>query len=222
MPELLLFPVELRRFLEEPRTASIVPAAIIVPILSLWPYFASPWVPALAATIACVEPYFLNMWCLWPGQLESLALRPINWHRAIAVKNFTAFCITVLVFLLFAVVTYYAHSGAVDGPEFFFAFQDCLFAGVVLAMFGNNYSIVSPRPGIGWTLSDMAGSILALIIAGTAMIPVVVLSYLIGSWIAHSAALTAAVICWYLWSVPAAASHLAHTVPETWIHTIAS
>jgi hypothetical protein len=216
MPELLLFPIEIRRFLEEPRTTAILPVAIVVPFLSLWPYFSSPWIPTLAATIACVEPYFLNMWCLWPGQRESLALRPINWRRAIAVKNFTALCITLLVFLLFSIITYYFHSGSIAGSGFLLAVQDCVFAGVTLAMFGNNYSVVSPRSRIGWTLSDMAASVLALIMSGIAMVPVIMLSYLLDPWIARSVAVIVALLCWTSWSVPATAVRLTNNVPERW------
>ena len=219
MPETLLFPIEVRRFFEEPRSTVILPAAILVPFLSLWPYFSSPWVPALAATFACMEPHYLNMWSLWPHQLEGLALRPIDWRRAIAVKNLAALCLTLLVFSLFAAISYYFHSGTIPVTGFLIAFQDCAVAGMVLAMFGNNYSIVSPRSRIGWTLSDMAASILALIVVGIAMIPIIVLSYLIGPWSARGILFFPALLLWATWSLPGTAARLTHSIPELWTTT---
>ncbi len=216
MPELLLFPVELRRFFEEPRNSVILPAAILVPFFSLWPYFPSPFVPALTATFACMEPYFLNMWYLWPGQLESLALRPLNWRRVVAAKNLTALCLTLTTFSCFAVITCYFHNGRVPPGTIGPAFLHCILGGFALAMFGNNYSVVSPRARIGWTLDDLAASVLALIVAGAAMVPVIVLTYLIGPWPANGALIMLALILWAGWSLPASATRIAHSIPELW------
>jgi hypothetical protein len=159
------------------------------------------------------------MWCLWPRQLEGLAVRPVNWQRTIAVKNIIAFSLTLLVFMFFAAVSFFFHSGAVSSSGFLIALLDCAIACLALAMFGNNYSIVSPRPAIGWTLSDMAASILCLIVVGIAMIPVLVLSYLIGPGIAHGTLILLALVLWSRWSIRTTASKLAQNIPETWLHT---
>jgi len=222
MPELLLFPVELRRFFEEPRNCVILPAAILVPFFSLWPYFASPFVPALTATFACMEPYFLNMWYLWPGQLESLALRPLNWRRIVAVKNFTALFLTLMTFACFAVITLYFYDGKIAPATIGSAFLHCIVGGFALALFGNNYSVVSPRARIGWTLDDLAASVLALVVAGAAMIPVILLTYLIGPWPANGALIVLALVLWAGWSLSASATRLAHNIPELWASAIYS
>lgn len=216
MPERSLFSIEIRRFLEEPRNMVLLAAAIIVPPLSLWPYIASPWLPAFAATFACLEPYYMNMWCLWPGQFESLAVRPIRWHQAIAVKNVTALSLTLCVFVLFSLITYYVQPGPLAASDFAAALLQCLIAGMALVIFGNNYSIVSPRPRIGWTLSDMAASILSFAIAAAALLPVLVLSSLVGTWTAHGALLLLASVVWVQWSLPGTAARLQQHIPEIW------
>jgi hypothetical protein len=217
MPELLLFPVELRRFFEEPRNAVILPAAILVPFLSLWPYFSSPLIPALAATIACMEPYYLNMWFLWPGQFEGLALRPIRWRMVIAVKNLVGFVLTLMLFWIFAAITFYFHDGRIAPLALFGATLPCVNAGIVLAVFGNNYSIVSPRGRIGWALTDLAASILALLVGGISVIPVIVLSYLIGPWEAYGVLITLATLLWAGWSLPHTSARIAESIPELWM-----
>jgi hypothetical protein len=222
MPELLLFPVELRRFFEEPRNAVILPVAIIVPFLSLWPYFSSPLIPALAATIACMEPYYLNMWYLWPGQFEGFALRPIRWRMVIAVKNLVAFVLTLMLFWAFAAITFYFHNGRIAPLALFGATLPCIIAGIVLAVFGNNYSVVSPRARIGWTLTDLAASILALLVGGISLIPVIVLSYLIGPWEAYGVLIILAALLWAGWSLPNTSARIAESIPELWMNAAQS
>jgi len=222
MPELLLFPVEMRRFFEEPRNAAILPLALLVPFLSLWPYFASPLVPAIAATFACMEPYYLNMWYLWPGQLAGFALRPISWQRLIAVKNVTALALTLMLFWIFAAITLYFHTGRIPPNDLGNATLACIVAGAALSIFGNNYSIVSPRGRIGWTLTDLAASVLAMLVGGISLIPVVVLSYLIGSWEAYSVLIMLAALLWARWSLPTTSARIAHSVPELWMNAAQS
>ncbi len=222
MPELLLFTIELRRFFEEPRNAVILPVALLVPFLSLWPYFSSPLVPAFAATFACMEPYYLNMWYLWPGQLESFALRPISWRRVIAVKNFSALVVTLILFWVFAAVTFYFHTGRIAPHDVGNATLTCLIAGVALSMFGNRYSIVSPRERMGWTLSDLAASVLALLVGGLSVIPVVLLTYMIGSWEAYGILIVLAAIVWARWSLPSTSERIAKCIPELWMNAAQS
>lgn len=222
MPELLLFQIELRRFFEEPRNAVILPAALVVPFLSLWPYFSSPLIPAFAATLACMEPYYLNMWYLWPGQLESLALRPITWRRVIAVKNSWALVVTLMLFWVFAAITFYFHTGRIAPNDLVNATMACLVSGVALSMFGNSYSIVSPRRRIGWTLTDLAASVLAMLVGGMSLIPVVVLSYLVGSWEAYGILMVLAAFAWVRWSLPISTTRIAKSIPELWMNAAQS
>lgn len=222
MPELLLFPVEMRRFFEEPRNAVILPLALLVPFLSLWPYFSSPLIPALAATIMCMEPYYLNMWNLWPGQLEGFAVRPIRWRRVIAVKNLIAHLLSLMVFWTFSAVTFYFHTGRIAPIQLCTATLVCIVAVGTLSLFGNNYSIVSPRRRIGWTLTDLAASILALLVASISVLPVVILGYLIGPWEAYGIVIVMAVLLWAGWSLPRASERIANSIPELWTNAAQS
>jgi len=222
MPEILLFPIELRRFFEEPRNAVMLPVALLVPFLSLWPYFASPLLPALSATFACMEPYYLNMWYLWPGQFEGFALRPISWRRVIAVKNLAALVLTLILFWVFAAITFYFHTGRIAPNDLGDATLACVVAGMTLSIFGNNYSIVSPRGRMGWTLTDLAASVLAMLVGGMSLIPVVVVSYLIGSWEAYGILITLAALLWAGWSLPSTAARIANNIPELWMNATQS
>lgn len=222
MPEFLLFSVEIRRFLEEPRNAVIFPAAVLVPLLSLWPYFSSPLVPAIAAAFACTEPQYMNMWYLWPGLLEGMAIRPVRWHRVVAVKNITALALTTCVYCLFAIVTLYAHAGRIPSHDILAGGTTCIVAGFGVAMFGNNYAVVKPRARIGWTLQDLAAAVLIVGVLGATAIPFVVFSSLFGTWKAHGMLFAAASLLWVKWSIPNTASLIAHSVPEPWTNTTPS
>ena len=200
----------------------ILPVALLVPFLSLWPYFSSPLVPAFAATLACMEPYYLNMWYLWPGQLEGFAVRPISWRRVIAVKNFVALVLTLMLFWVFAAITFYFHTGRIAPIELCTTTLACVVAGVALSVFGNNYAIVSPRGRIGWTLTDLAASILAMLVGGVSLIPLVVLSYLIGPWEAYGILITLAALLWAGWSLPSTSVRIANSIPELWMNAAQS
>jgi hypothetical protein len=217
MPELLLLPIDMRRFLEEPRNAVILPAAVIVPFLSLWPYFASPFVPALIATYACLEPQLLNMWYLWPGQLEGLAVRPVSWKRTIAAKNLASLALMLCVFAVFAVVTLYFHAGKIAAADLAKSVLHCITGGLALTVFGNNYSIVSPRAEIAWTLTDMASAVLCMIIGVIGILPVIVLSPFIGDWEASGIAILLYFFLWAGWSLPRSAHRLSTDIPELWM-----
>jgi hypothetical protein len=217
MREILLLPIEVRRFFEEPRNAVILPAAVMVPFLSLWPYFASPLVPALIATYFCLESQLLNMWYLWPGQIEGLAVHPVHWKRTIAVKNLTSLTLMLCVFAVFAITTLYFHTGKIAPADLILSLLHCIAGGLALTIFGNDYSIVAPREKIGWTLTDMASALLCMFVGAIGILPVVVLSPFVGAWAASSVAIVLYILLWATWSLPRTAIRLSTTIPELWM-----
>jgi hypothetical protein len=219
MPEMLLISIEIRRFFEEPRNAVVLPAAVVVSFLSLWPYFASPFVPALVATYACIEPQFLNTWYLWPGQIEGLAVRPVNWRRAVAVKNLISLALMLCVYFLLAVVTAYFHTGKIASGDLVVSILHCVAGGLALTIFGNNYSVVAPRATIGWTLTDMASAVLCMIVGVAGIVPAVLLSLFVGTWVASIAVIILYAFLWANWSLHRTSARISTDIPELWMST---
>jgi hypothetical protein len=219
MREFLLFPVEVKRFFVEPRNAAIFPMAMFVPILSLWPYFASPLVPALCAAFMCIEPNALNMWGLWPQQFEGLAIRPMNWKRTIAAKNAATIILLLGIFTLFLIITYFFHTGRIATHDILNGELHCLIAGIGLCIFGNSYSIVSPRGHIGWTLTDAGAALLAALIGGAAIVPAVVATALTGPISGTTLVLALYITLWVTWSLPRSSERLQSSIPELWMNT---
>jgi len=219
MPELLILPIELRRFFEEPRNAVVLPAMVVVPLLSLWPYFASPLVPALCAAFACIEPHALNMWSLWPRQVEGFAVKPLDWKRAIAVKNAGTMILLIILFTAFAVIISFFHTGRIPAGEFVHGFLHALIGGLGLIIVGNNYSIVSPRGEIGWTLNDIGASVLAVVIGGISIVPALVAALFTKGLASSAMILVLYAILWRTWSLPNTALRLSTSIPELWMNT---
>jgi hypothetical protein len=222
MPELLLIPIMLRRFFEEPRNAMVAVMAIVVPLLSLWPHFSSPLLPAVAATFAVAEPYFMNMWCLWPREIEALALHPVRWERVVIAQNITALVLTALVYTLLASTVFYIHGGRIPLMALANGGIDCLIIGILLTIFGNSYSLVSPRPSISWAFDDLAAAVLAVIITGVFSIPLAIFTWVLGSLTGRIILIAIGGLLWARWSLPRTAFRLKHELPDIWTHTIQS
>ena len=222
MPEVLLFNIECHRFFEEPRNALVPAVAAAVAVLSLWPHFATPFAPVLAATFAVMEPHYLNAWSLWPRQIEAFALRPLDWQRAIMAGNLATVALTMSVFAFFSCTVLFLHSGSIAGSTVIRAMLDCLVISVCMLLFGNTYSLLSPRAGVGWTFDDLAGAVMCMVIAGLWDLTLAVLTYLMGNYAGHAVLAALCLPAWYLWSLPETAERLCHNIPELWTNVTQS
>jgi hypothetical protein len=218
MPEWPLVALEIRGAARALQVVRLVLLGIAAPLLSLWPYIGSPYVPSFAAAFLVLEPLYNTMLFIWPNQLTGYAVLPVRWESYLRAKGIAAVLITLAVAALFVTATAYMQPAPPTAHELAGCLLYLLSVMFPLLSVGTVVSRQQPRPATGIGLEDIAAGLVMLFLLGVASLPYVLVHAVPwGSYLLIAYTILAAIIWWFS-MLPWSARHIQEEIPELW-HT---
>lgn len=199
---LLVVNTDLRLFFRQPRNVVILPMTLCSTFLALSPYIGSMFAPVCVAVFLALEPWTGNILFHTPREFDALVVLPTDWKRVLLAKNFALTLLTLLLFLVIGVFTAYFAPVRPDATESIAGVVYLLSVHIPLMAIGNLRSVQSPRRQVGFALSDAAGAVVTLVLAGFLSIPFLVLALGLHSLPLCLVYILAASLVWFRFSIP--------------------
>jgi hypothetical protein len=219
MPDLSLFALEMRGMAATRYHLRIVPLAVLAPLLSLWPYIGSPFIPAAIATMIVLEPCYNNALNMWAGQMTAGAVHPADWIRTLRRRNAVQIVLTWGVAALFTALVSFVQP---EPPQLQQIGAFALYLASVqfpLLMLGNSFSWQQIRGRSGWGLEDAATALIMLVAGGIVSLPWLLISGAQGKNFVLVLYIAGTAVAWWMYAIPRTAQTIHEGYPDLWQQT---
>ncbi len=196
--------------------ARILPLAILAPLVSLWPYIGSPFLPAAIATLLALEPFYNNGLDLWCGQLTAGVVLPADAVRMMRMRNIGVIILTWSCAAFFAALVAFVQPEPPAMRDLGTFALYLLSIQFPLLIVGNDLSWQQIRPVSRWTLEDAAAALIMTAAAGVLSLPYILIIGMPGDVIIllGYAACTAAL--WWTVALRRTARTIHERYPDLW------
>jgi hypothetical protein len=216
MHEPRLIGLELRGMIAAKHLLRLIPLGILAPLLSLWPYFGSPFVPAAVATLLALEPFYNNGANLWKGQLTAGVVLPSSFERMLRRRNIAVAILTWCCMGFFGIIVAYVQPEPIATPAIAAFAMYIVTIQFPLLMIGNSLSWQQVRPRSRWSLEDAAAAIIMLVGALMASLPFLFITGTGGDTLILTVYSAVMGVSWWRWSIPHTSRVLHERMPDLW------